>query len=148
MERERFTGAEYTGCYRACQPSQCTAVPSPSEECALGGAAIETLRVSAGSRPTAVAGAIAALLRQEGAVEVQAIGPHAVNQAVKALAVARAYLVDDELDLTLAPSFVKLELQTEERTAVRFDVRAVAASGRGATDDLVADAREPEPPVG
>ena len=86
---------------------------------------METLRVSAGSRPNAVAGAVAALLRQEGAVEVQAIGPHAVNQAVKALAIARAYLVQDELDLTAAPGFVKLELHDEERTAVRFDVVAV-----------------------
>jgi stage V sporulation protein S len=66
-------------------------------------------------------------LRQEGSVEVQAIGPHAVNQAVKALAVARSYLVDDALDLTASPSFVKLELQSEERTAVRFEVRAFAA---------------------
>ncbi len=90
-----------------------------------GGAVIETLRVSAGSRPNAVAGAIAALLRQAGAVEVQAIGPHAVNQAVKALAVARSYLEQDHLDLTTAPSFVKLELHSEERTAVRFDVVAV-----------------------
>ena len=87
---------------------------------------METLRVSAGSRPNAVAGAVAALLRQEGAVEVQAIGPHAVNQAVKAIAIARAYLAQDELDLTTAPSFVKLELHDEERTAVRFDVVAVA----------------------
>lgn len=86
---------------------------------------METLRVSAGSRPNAVAGAVAALLRQEGAVEVQAIGPHAVNQAVKALAIARAYLAQDELDLTAAPGFVKLELHDEERTAVRFDVVAV-----------------------
>ncbi len=90
-----------------------------------GGADIETLRVSAGSRPNAVAGAIAALLRQAGAVEGQAIGPHAVNQAVKALAVARSYLEQDRLDLTTAPSFVKLALHDEERTAVRFDVKAV-----------------------
>lgn len=87
---------------------------------------METLRVSAGSRPNAVAGAVAALLRSEGAVEVQAIGPHAVNQAVKALAIARAYLEQDGLDLTAAPGFVKLELHDEERTAVRFDVHAVA----------------------
>lgn len=81
--------------------------------------------MSAGSRPNAVAGAIAALLRQSGAVEVQAIGPHAVNQAVKSLAVARSYLEHDALDLTATPSFVKLELHQEERTAVRFDVVAV-----------------------
>ena len=84
-----------------------------------------TLRVSAGSRPNAVAGAIAALLRLEGVVEMQAIGPHAVNQAVKSLAIARAYLVQDRLDLVVAPGFVKLELHDEERTAMRFEVRAV-----------------------
>lgn len=92
---------------------------------------METLRVSAGSRPNAVAGAIAALLRQEGAVEVQAIGPHAVNQAVKALAIARAYLEGDELDLRTAPGFVKLSLHDEERTAVRFHVEAVARARAG-----------------
>jgi stage V sporulation protein S len=84
-----------------------------------------TLRVSAQSRPNAVAGAIAALLRLDGAVEMQAIGPHAVNQAVKSLAIARSYLEQDALDLVLAPGFVKLELHDEERTAMRFDVRAV-----------------------
>lgn len=86
---------------------------------------METLRVSAASRPNSVAGAIAALLRSDGAVEVQAIGPHAVNQAVKALAITRAYLEQDQLDLVAAPGFVKLELHSEERTAVRFEVKAV-----------------------
>ena len=50
---------------------------------------METLKVSGKSRPNAVAGAIAALLRSQGEVEVQAIGPAAVNQAVKAIAIAR-----------------------------------------------------------
>jgi stage V sporulation protein S len=84
-----------------------------------------TLRVSAQSRPNAVAGAIAALLRLDGTVEMQAIGPHAVNQAVKSLAIARSYLVQDALDLVASPGFVKLELHEEERTAMRFEVRAV-----------------------
>lgn len=83
---------------------------------------IEVLRVSGTSRPNSVAGAIAALLRNEGEVEVQAIGPHAVNQAVKAIAIARSYIEPEGLDLTSVPSFVKLELQNEERTAVRFAV--------------------------
>ena len=87
---------------------------------------IETLRVSGNSRPNSVAGAIAALLRQEQEVEVQAIGPQAVNQAVKAIAIARSYIELDGLDLTTQPSFVKLELQDEERTAVRFYVQSLA----------------------
>lgn len=114
-----------------------------------------TLRVSAQSRPNAVAGAVAALLRLDGAVEVQAIGPHAVNQAVKSLAIARAYLVQDELDLIVAPGFVKLELHDEERTAMRFDVRAVplgtapalratTAASPAAGSAAAADARTPE----
>ena len=86
---------------------------------------IETLRVSGTSRPNSVAGAIAALLRNEQEVEVQAIGPQAVNQAVKAIAIARSYIELDGLDLTTQPSFVKLELQSEERTAVRFNVRSL-----------------------
>jgi stage V sporulation protein S len=122
------------------------AAPSPTEQTAFGGGVIETLRVSAGSRPNAVAGAIAALLRQEGAVEVQAIGPHAVNQAVKALAVARSYLVDDALDLTASPSFVKLELHAEERTALRFDVRAVQTTDEAPL--VFAEGQEADPPVG
>jgi stage V sporulation protein S len=55
---------------------------------------------------------------------VQAIGPQAVNQAVKAIAIARSYIQPDSLDLIAQPSFVKLELQNEERTAVRFTVRS------------------------
>lgn len=89
----------------------------------------EQLRVSGQSRPNAVAGAIAALLRSQGQVEVQAIGPAAVNQAVKAIAIARGYLAGNNLDLTVQPAFVKLDPAppvapgapapvTEERTAL------------------------------
>jgi stage V sporulation protein S len=102
-----------------------------------------TLRVSAGSRPNAVAGAVAALLRTDGAVDMQAIGPHAVNQAVKSLAIARAYLVQDALDLRTAPSFVKLELRDEERTALRFEVWAVPLAEPPNPDADEAPASEP-----
>lgn len=85
---------------------------------------METLRVSGTSRPNAVAGAIAALLRSHGELEIQAIGPAAVNQAVKALAVARGYLQPDAIDLKVQPSFVKLELESEERTAMLFLVNS------------------------
>lgn len=56
---------------------------------------------------------------------MQAIGPHAINQAVKAIAIARSYIEADGIDLFTQPSFVKLELQNEERTAVRFRVEAI-----------------------
>ncbi len=85
---------------------------------------METVRVSGQSRPNSVAGAIAALLRLHNEVEVQAIGALAVNQAVKAIAIARSYIGPDGLDLTTVPSFVKLELESEERTAMKFIVRS------------------------
>lgn len=85
---------------------------------------METLRVSSKSRPNSVAGAIAALLRTKGEVEVQAIGPQAVNQAVKAIAIARGYIAPDNLDLVVKPAFVKLELENEERTALKFSIKA------------------------
>lgn len=85
---------------------------------------METLRVSATSRPHAVAGAIAGVLRRDHAVAVQAIGASAVNQAIKALAVARGYLADDDLELAATPRFVTLELHGEERTAVHLHVAA------------------------
>ncbi|EYB67744.1 stage V sporulation protein S [Deinococcus phoenicis] len=86
---------------------------------------METLRVSGKSRPNSVAGAVAALLRSQGQVEVHAIGPAAVNQAVKALAIARGYLEGDGLDLTVQPAFVKLDVADEERTALTFRVQGV-----------------------
>ncbi len=89
---------------------------------------IETLRVSGSSRPNSVAGAVAALLRSEGAVDVQAIGAQAVNQAVKAIAIARSYLEEDDLDLNIQPSFVKLMLQDDERTAIKLRVTAISGS--------------------
>ncbi len=81
---------------------------------------METVRVSGQSRPNSVAGAIAALLRLNGEVEVQAIGAMAVNQAVKAIAIARSYISVDQMDLVCVPAFVKLELESEERTALKF----------------------------
>lgn len=96
---------------------------------ALRRSIIAVLRVSGSSRPNSVAGAVAALLRSEGEVEIQAIGPLAVNQAVKAIAIARSYISEEGLDLVTQPSFVKLELQNEERTAVRFTVRSMQVQG-------------------
>ena len=57
-------------------------------------------------------------------LEVQAIGAVAVNQAVKSIAIARSYISVDGLDLSCVPAFVKLELENEERTAVKFTVRS------------------------
>jgi stage V sporulation protein S len=83
---------------------------------------VDIIKVSAKSRSTAVAGAIAAVIREYHYAEVQAIGAGAVNQAVKALAIARGYLSRDELDIIFTPFFTEVDIDGQERTAVRFRV--------------------------
>ncbi len=82
----------------------------------------DIIKVSARSRSTAVAGAIAGVMRQHNMAEVQAIGAGAVNQAVKALAIARGYLERDEIDIVTIPYFTEVDIDGQERTAVRFQV--------------------------
>lgn len=82
----------------------------------------DVIKVSAKSRSTAVAGAIAAVIREHRYAEVQAIGADAVNQAVKALAIARGYLNGDQIDIVCTPYFTEVDIEGQERTAVRFIV--------------------------
>jgi stage V sporulation protein S len=82
----------------------------------------DLIKVSARSRSTAVAGAIAGVIRQYRFAEVQAIGAGAVNQAVKALAISRGYLERDEIDIVCMPFFMEVDIDGNERTAVRFRV--------------------------
>ena len=82
----------------------------------------DLVRVSSHSRSTAVAGAIAGIMRDEGYVEVQAIGAPAVNQAVKAITIARLYLEQDRMDIMIVPSFHAVDIAGQERTAIHFAV--------------------------
>ncbi len=82
----------------------------------------EMIKVSGQSRSTAVAGAIAGIMREQGHAEMQAIGASAVNQAVKAIAIARGYLVQDGIDMVTAPSFADVDIDGQERTAVRISL--------------------------
>jgi stage V sporulation protein S len=82
----------------------------------------ELIKVSAQSRSTAVAGAIAGVMREQGYAEMQAIGASAVNQAVKAIAIARGYLQQDGMDLVTVPSFTEVDIEGNERTAVRIAI--------------------------
>jgi stage V sporulation protein S len=82
----------------------------------------DVIKVSAKSRSTAVAGAIAAVMREHHYAEVQAIGAGAVNQAVKALAIAHGYLEGDKIDIICVPYFTEVDIEGQERTAVRFVV--------------------------
>lgn len=83
---------------------------------------VEVLKVSAHSKPKSVAGALAAVLREKGSAEVQAVGAGAVNQAVKAIAITRGYVAPNGIDLVCIPAFAEIEIEGEERTAIRFIV--------------------------
>jgi stage V sporulation protein S len=80
------------------------------------------LKVAADSRSTAVAGAIAGMVREGKEPIVQAIGAGAVNQAVKAVAIARGYLEQDNIDIVIVPIFAEIEIDDQERTAIQLQV--------------------------
>lgn len=82
----------------------------------------EVLKVSARSRPSAVAGAIAGVVREAGRAEVQAIGAGATNQAVKAVAIARDYLLETGIEAVCLPAFIDVQIDEENRTAIRLIV--------------------------
>jgi stage V sporulation protein S len=80
------------------------------------------IKVSGTSRTSAVAGAIAGVFRENKRADVQAIGAIAVNQAIKALALARGYLKEDGYDIVFIPEFVDVEIDGKVRTAIKFSV--------------------------
>ncbi len=80
------------------------------------------IKVSANSRTSAVAGAIAGVMREHNRVEVQAIGAGAVNQAVKAIAIARGYLHEEGVHIVCMPEFTSVTIEGKERTALRLIV--------------------------
>ena len=80
------------------------------------------IKVSARSRTAAVAGAIAGVIREMQRAEVQAIGAGAVNQALKAIVIAKGYLEEEGLYVVCDPSFVEVAIDEQERTAVRIVV--------------------------
>ena len=83
---------------------------------------MEVLKVSTNSTPKSVAGALAAVLRDKGTAELQAVGAGAVNQAVKAIAIARGFVAPNGIVLVCIPAFAEIEIDGEERTAIKFIV--------------------------
>jgi stage V sporulation protein S len=81
---------------------------------------VEVLKVSSKSNPNSVAGAMAGVVRQAGAVEVQVVGAGALNQAIKAVAIARGYVAPSGLDLSCVPTFADIEIDGQSRTAIRL----------------------------
>ncbi len=83
---------------------------------------MDMIKVSANSRTSAVAGAIAGIVREHKRAEVQAIGAGAVNQALKALALATGYLKLDGINIVCIPEFVDVEIEDKVRTAIKLVV--------------------------
>lgn len=81
---------------------------------------MNVIKVSATSRTSAVAGAIAGVIREHRRAEVQAIGAGAVNQAIKALVLAIGYLKNDGIDVVCVPQFVDVEIDGNTRTAIKL----------------------------
>jgi stage V sporulation protein S len=83
---------------------------------------VDVIKVSGTSRTSAVAGAIAGVVRENKRAEIQAIGASAVNQAIKALTLAKGYLANDGFDIIFTPEFVDVEIDGKVRTAIKFVV--------------------------
>ena len=88
---------------------------------------IDVLKVSSKSNPNSVAGALAGVARTNGSVEIQVVGAGALNQAIKALAIARGYMATSGQDLTCRPTFADIRIDGENRTAIRLQVETCAA---------------------
>jgi stage V sporulation protein S len=95
---------------------------------------MDIIKVSARSRSTAVAGAIAGVIREHKHAEVQAIGAGAVNQAVKAAAIARGYLELDGIEIVLIPFFAEILIDDQERTAIRIVIEPRSGAKAAAKD--------------
>ncbi len=80
------------------------------------------LKVSSKSNPNSVAGAIAGVIREKGIAEIQSIGAGALNQAIKAVAIARGFLAPLGIELVCIPAFSEINVDGDERTAIKLIV--------------------------
>lgn len=85
---------------------------------------METLKVSSKSNPNSVAGALANAFRSSGKVEIQAVGAGALNQAVKAIAIARGFLAPSGKNIVCIPAFADISIEGEERTAIKLIIES------------------------
>ena len=85
---------------------------------------MDVLKVSSKSRPNSVAGALANTFKDKQGVEIQAIGAGALNQAIKAIAIARGYVAPTGQDLICVPAFSDIQIEGEERTAIKLIVES------------------------
>ncbi|MDN5353219.1 MAG: stage sporulation protein [Clostridiales bacterium] len=84
---------------------------------------MEVLKVSSKSNPNSVAGALAGVIREHGSAEIQAVGAGAINQSIKAIAIARGFVSPSGIDLICIPAFSDIIIDGEERTAIKLIVQ-------------------------
>lgn len=84
---------------------------------------MEVLKVSSKSNPNSVAGALAGVIREHGCAEIQAVGAGAINQSIKAIAIARGFVSPSGIDLVCIPAFSDIVIDGEERTAIKLIVQ-------------------------
>ena len=85
---------------------------------------MEVLKASSKSNPNSIAGAIASILKDNTSVEIQAIGAGALNQAIKAIAIARGFVAPSGKNLVCIPAFTDIVIDGDERTAIKLIVEA------------------------
>ena len=81
---------------------------------------MDVLRISTKSNPNSVAGAIAGLIKEKGKAEMQAIGAGALNQAIKAIAIARGFVAPSGVELICIPAFTEIKIEEDERTGIKL----------------------------
>lgn len=83
---------------------------------------MEILKVSSKSNSSKVAGAIANIFREKGSVEIQTIGAGSLNQAIKAICIARGFVAPSGVNLVCIPAFADIEIDGKEKTAIKLIV--------------------------
>ncbi len=83
---------------------------------------IEQMKVASSSSPSSVAGAISSIFRTQTHLDIDTVGAGSLNQAIKAIAIARGFLVPSGIDLVVSPSFKEIEIDGKEKTAVRLHI--------------------------
>ena len=84
---------------------------------------MDILKVSSKSSPNSIAGALAGVVREKGSAELQAVGAGAINQAVKAVAIARGFVAPSGVDVICLPAFTDIQINGEEKTALKIIVQ-------------------------
>jgi stage V sporulation protein S len=93
-----------------------------SDETSAPSTVEDFLRVGAGSNAQSLASAIAHAIYEHRKVKLRAVGAGAVNQAVKAMAIARGYVASKGENLFFIPGFTTIESRDGEISAIVFTV--------------------------